>query len=160
MKTLIFVRHAKSTWDYRVDDIDRPLEEGGVKAAYKVAKVLKSYRVQVDVIYSSPAARALATCMIFLRELKIPYNSFYCVDDLYDFSGDKVLKFINQLNESASTVMLFGHNNAFTHLVNKLGSLPIENVPTAGLVELNFDTNSWKSLTKGVTIRTLFPKQL
>lgn len=160
MKTLIFVRHAKSSWDYRVEDIDRPLEESGIKAAYKVAEVLQSYKIQIDVTYSSPAARALATCMIFLRELKIPYESFYCVDDLYDFSGDKVLQFIKQLNESTSTVMLFGHNNAFTNLVNKLGSLPIENVPTAGMVELNFGAVSWKSVAKGVTMRTIFPKQL
>lgn len=160
MKTLIFVRHAKSSWDYPVDDIDRPLAETGIKAAHKVAKALKSQHVQIDATYASPAARALMTCMIFLREVNLPYESFKCIKELYDFSGDQVLQFVTHLNDAQDTVMLFGHNNAFTYLANKLGSVPIENVPTGGLVQINFDIAQWKHLAKGLTTQTIFPKQL
>jgi phosphohistidine phosphatase len=160
MKTLILMRHAKSTWDYAVDDKDRPLEEKGIKSAHQVAKEFKNKNITIDAMYSSPAARALMTCMIVLRELKFPYNQFYCTNELYDFSGESVFQFVHQLNNAHEVVMIFGHNYAFTHVANAWGSQPIDNVPTGGLVQLDFDVNDWKSIKEGLTTQILFPKQL
>jgi len=160
MKTLILVRHGKSSWDCPVDDMDRPLEERGIKEAHRVANTLKAQGIRIDAVYASPAARALMTCMIFLRELKFPYGLFHCTNELYDFSGENVFQFVGQLNNSHSAVMIFGHNFAFTNVVNKWGNIPIENVPTSGLVQLDFNANDWKSIHKGVTVQTIFPKQL
>jgi len=41
-----------------------------------------------------------------------------------------------------------------------LGNIYIENVPTCGFVAIAFDTNSWKDITVGKTIKTIFPRDL
>ncbi len=160
MKTIILVRHGKSSWEYSVSDKDRPLKEKGIKDVHKVVKAFMAYSTHLDAAYSSPANRALHTAMIFLRALNFPLDNFELSNELYDFSGEAVGRFIKQLNNKNDTVVIFGHNEAFTHIANSLGNLYIDNVPTSGLVQIDFDTNDWSTVVKGTTVRTLFPKQL
>jgi phosphohistidine phosphatase len=56
--------------------------------------------------------------------------------------------------------MVFGHNHAITAFVNAYGSVYIDNVPTCGVVIIDFDINNWKDLNKGKTVKTLFPRDL
>lgn len=160
MKTAILVRHGKSSWEYNVSDRDRPLMERGIKDVNKVAKEFSSNSIHIDAAYSSPANRALHTAMIFLRTLNFPFTKFELSNELYDFSGEDVYRFLKGLNNDQDTVIIFGHNEAFTHIANSLGNMYIDNVPTSGLVQLKFDTNDWSAVTKGITVQTLFPKQL
>lgn len=160
MKQLIMVRHGKSSWDLKVDDKDRPLLERGIKDGHLVAHAFSDRKIKVDAIYSSPANRALHTCVIFLRELQFPYENFRLTNELYEFSGEGVIQFVKALDNSLNTVMIFGHNNAFTNVVNHWGSKSIDNVPTTGLVRLNFKTDSWDSVEGGTTESVIFPKQL
>ena len=113
--------------------------------------ILASWNIQVNAVYSSPAIRALHTCVIFLRNLKIPYSNFSLTDDLYDFSGEDVLQFVRNLPDSQQIVMIFGHNHAFTEVANILGDVFIDNVPTTGLVHLSFEVPQWKNVQKGKT---------
>ena len=160
MKTIILVRHAKSSWEYSVSDRDRPLMERGIGDVHKVADEFRKKPIKIDAAYSSPANRALHTAIIFLRVIDYPLSKFELSDSLYDFSGDRVRSFIGSLDNDKETVIIFGHNEAFTHLVNSLGNRYIDNVPTSGLVELKFDVGDWRSVEKGTTGRTLFPKDL
>ncbi|RTE53402.1 histidine phosphatase family protein [Arenibacter aquaticus] len=160
MKTIILVRHGKSSWEYSVSDKDRPLKEKGIKDVHKVVKAFMANSIHLDAAYSSPANRALHTAMIFLRTLNFPLDNFELSNKLYDFSGEAVGSFIKQLNNNYDTVVIFGHNEAFTHIANSLGNLYIDNVPTSGLVQIDFDTNDWSAVVKGTTVRTLFPKQI
>ena len=160
MKTLIIVRHGKSSWEYSVSDKDRPLLQRGIFDAISVADVLNEQELSIDAIFSSPANRALHTAMIFLRQLYYPSDKFKVVNELYDFTGDTVLQFVKKIKDSLDTVVIFGHNHAFTHIANSLGNSYIDNVPTSGLVQLNFDVDSWASIEKGITKQTIFPKQL
>jgi phosphohistidine phosphatase len=160
MKNLILVRHGKSSWEYSVNDKDRPLLQRGINDGHLVVESFKQKDVNVDAIFASPATRAMHTCLIFLRQLHFPYGQFEITNELYDFSGDDVLQFVKNLDDSLDTVMIFGHNHAFTHLANALGNKYIENVPTSGLVYLTFDTNNWGTLERGITINTIFPKHL
>jgi len=82
------------------------------------------------------------------------------VDDLYDFGGHNVMFFVKSLNEFSQNVMIFGHNHAFTSICNIFGDVFIENLPTSGLVVIDFDTNSWHDIQKGSTRFTIFPKDL
>lgn len=160
MKTLILVRHGKSSWEYNVSDKDRPLKERGVNDALLVSSKLRDKNLNIDAVYSSPANRALHTCMIFLRQLEFSFSNLEIVEDLYDFSGDSDLNFIKGLDDSLNVILVFGHNHAFTQLANSLGNIYIENVPTSGLVHLKFDVDNWKSIAKGTTVETVFPKEL
>ncbi|GGW33107.1 SixA phosphatase family protein [Arenibacter certesii] len=158
MKTILLVRHGKSSWDYSVSDRDRPLMERGIKDAARVAKEYMKNSIKIDAAYSSPANRAMHTAIIFLRTINFPLEKFNLSHSLYDFTGDDVHSFIRSLDNSKDTVLLFGHNEAFTHIANSLGNIYIDNVPTSGFVEIKFDTNDWGAVVKGTTGRTLFPK--
>lgn len=160
MKELILVRHAKSSWEYDVQDADRPLGQRGITDAHLIARALDANLRGVQAIYSSPANRALHTCMILMREMKLPLTLLQVVRELYDFSGEGVMAHIKGLDDSLDKVMLFGHNNAMTHIANKWGSKYLENVPTCGVVHLSFEVASWKEISYGSTQQTVFPKNL
>ncbi|MFK7812581.1 MAG: histidine phosphatase family protein [Maribacter sp.] len=160
MKTLILVRHGKSSWEYSVGDKDRPLLERGINDASLVADKFHENGLNIDSIFSSPSNRALHTAMIFCRQMYFSLDNFRATECLYDFSGEEVLHFIKKLDNDFQTVMIFGHNHAFTHIANSLGNSYIENVPTSGLVQLEFDVDDWKSIEKANTKQIIFPKQL
>lgn len=160
MKKIILVRHGKSSWEYDVTDKDRSLLQRGITDGHLVTASLKEQKVEVDAIFSSPANRALHTAMIFMRELNYSFSDFQITNELYDFSGTGVRSFINGLHNDYDSVLIFGHNHAFTHIANTLGSTYIENVPTTGLVVLEFNSSDWSSIEKGTTVRTIFPKEL
>ncbi|RKR08095.1 phosphohistidine phosphatase [Maribacter vaceletii] len=160
MKNLILVRHGKSSWEYNVKDKDRPLKERGINDAFLVAEVLRKQQLNIDYVFSSPANRALHTSMIFCRELKHDFSNFQISNELYDFSGESVLSFVKTIDNNLNTIVIFGHNYAFTHIANSLGNNYIENVPTSGLVHLQFNEDKWSSVTKGITKQVIFPKQL
>ena len=160
MKTIILVRHGKSSWEFNVSDKDRPLKERGIDDAHLVSKVLKSSGISIDYAFSSPANRALHTCMIFLRNLDFDLNKLLVSAALYDFSGENVLSFLKQIDNDYKTILVFGHNYALTTLVNTLGDRYIENVPTAGLTKMEFSIESWNKITKGKTTQIVFPKEL
>lgn len=160
MKTVTFVRHGKSSWEYQVSDKDRPLKERGVNDAIFISDAFNKTNGSIDFIYSSPANRALHTSMIFTRTLEFDLAKFQVCDQLYDFSGNAVLHFLKGLDDSLNSVMIFGHNYAFTSLVNTLGDTYIENVPTSGLVQIEFDALKWHKIATGRTTLKLFPKDL
>lgn len=160
MKTLILVRHAKSSWEYDVSDRDRPLKKRGLNDAKLVSKEFFNRSIRPDKIFSSPANRAFSTCQIFIQTMGIPEEEVEIQEDLYDFGGHSVLNFLRSLNDDFSTVMVFGHNHAFTSMANLLGDRYIENLPTSGLVMIEFDVDSWSKITSGKSKHVIIPKEL
>ncbi len=160
MKTLYLVRHAKSSWEYDVIDHERPLNDRGFKDANLVSSHLKETLELPDLVISSDAMRAKTTAMIFMKNLGIVEGEILLNHELYDFSGEDVLQFVRELDDELNSVLIFGHNHAFTHIANSLGNSYIENVPTSGLVQLEFNVQNWASIEKGLTKQTIFPKQL
>lgn len=160
MKTLILVRHAKSSWEFNVDDKDRPLKKRGNNDADLVSIAFKNRGLVIDKVFSSPANRALSTCKIFINNLNISNDKLAIKDDLYDFGGEQVINFLKTLNTHYQNVMIFGHNNAFTSICNIFGNTFIDNLPTSGLVVIDFDVDSWIDINKGNTRFTIFPRDL
>ncbi|MEM0516959.1 MULTISPECIES: SixA phosphatase family protein [Aequorivita] len=160
MKTLYLVRHAKSSWKHDVDDHKRPLKGRGERDGKLVsAKVAKTIDPPQKII-SSDATRALATAHFFKTALKIDDADFETNHDLYDFSGQNVMRIIKSLPDGLDKVMIVGHNHAFTSVVNMLGNRYIDNVPTCGFIILAFDEKSWSDITTGKTVKTIFPRDL
>ena len=154
------MRHGKSSWDYDVSDKDRPLKERGIRDAHLVARKFIDSSVKIDAAFSSPANRALHTSMIFLRILSYDLDNFKVKESLYDFSGNSVFDFVKSLDNDMETIAIFGHNYAFTNLANRWGDQYIENLPTAGLVRIQFEEKDWSNIQKGSTKQIIFPKQL
>ncbi|TDD73925.1 SixA phosphatase family protein [Flavobacterium caseinilyticum] len=160
MKNLIIVRHAKSSWEEPLLDKERPLTKRGIKDAQLVSSQLSKSIPETYVIWSSTAKRAAETAAIFAQNLSYPVECIIYNDDLYTFNESKLEKIIKMSNNAFENVILFGHNGAITNFVNKFGDADIENVPTAGVVSLEFDTDDWKKIKKGKIKKIIFPKDL
>jgi len=160
MKNLILIRHAKSSWEAPLKDFDRPLMKRGILDAHDVSANISNFLPKTYIIWSSSAARASETALIFAQNISYPIESIIFKDDLYTFDDKQLEKVIKSCDNSLESIILFGHNEAITNFVNKFGDVFIENVPTSGFVSLQFDTESWDNINKGKTHKTIFPKDL
>jgi len=160
MKEIVIIRHAKSSWEYDYKDIDRPLKNRGITDAGLVSKEFLLFKYKPEFVFSSPAKRAVETCNIFVRNINISNNIVRFHDQLYDFGGDKVVDFIKSMDNTYNKVMIFGHNHALTSIVNLFGDQYIDNLPTCGLVVLEFDIDNWKDVDQGHIVKTIFPRDL
>ncbi|GGG49886.1 SixA phosphatase family protein [Bizionia arctica] len=160
MKKLILIRHAKSSWSEGISDHERGLESRGINDAKLVSLSFKQYQLLPNKVLSSAAKRAQNTAEIFLENLKIDSNIIEFDKNLYDFSGENLIKTIKAVSNDIETLMVFGHNEALTYFVNNFGDRYIENVPTSGLVIIEFQVDSWKYIYKGETVKIIFPRDL
>jgi len=160
MKTIVFIRHGKSSWEFPVSDIDRPLKSRGKTDALLVANEFLIHQFNPDLVVSSPAKRAIDICSIFMLKLNILEEILQINPTIYDFSGSSTADFIKSLDNNYQKVMLFGHNYAFTALANLFGNRYIENLPTSGLVMIDFNVDQWQNIDKGTTELIIFPKDL
>jgi len=159
MKTLYLVRHAKSSWEFDLEDHGRPLNERGLLDASLVARNIKDGIKAPDKIMSSDAVRAKTTAMLYLKALGIDPSVLILDPKLYDFNGREVEKIVRGTSDEVNCLMIFGHNNAMTSLVNKWGDLEIENVSTAAFTELVFKQKKWAEIKNGTTEQYITPKQ-
>lgn len=160
MKTLYLVRHAKSSWEYDLEDHQRPLNERGLSDAPLMAAHIKDFIKRPGRIVSSDAVRAKTTALLYLKGLGIPESEMKLEHKLYDFSGKGLQEVIKSCPDDIDCQMLFGHNHAMTNMVNKLGDEPIGNVSTAAFTAIEFDTDSWSSIEEGKTTHYIKPKHL
>ena len=160
MKSITFIRHAKSSWEYQLPDEERMLNKRGLFAAEFMASLDIVKSIQPDAVFCSSAKRTRETCDFFLKNA-IPTTALVeYSDQLYDFSGPNLEAFINTIDPKFSKVFIFGHNNALTAIVNQKGDQYIDNIPTCGIVKINFNTKRWEDCTKGSIALKLFPKTL
>src|SRR5512137_2550352 len=62
MKTLLLMRHAKSSWkDTELEDLQRPLNKRGRRLAPRMGELLREKELVPQLIYSSNAVRARQT---------------------------------------------------------------------------------------------------
>jgi phosphohistidine phosphatase len=160
MKTLVLIRHGKSSWEHPVSDLHRPLKSRGISDAKLVCDAFLKTDFMPDLVVTSPAKRAHDICKIFTNKMNISSENVQINPTIYDFEGSKTADFIKSLDENYQKVMLFGHNYAFTSLVNMFGNIYIDNLPTSGLVMINFDVDSWKDIKKGTTELMILPRDL
>ncbi len=163
MKTLVLLRHAKSDWGYEaLKDIDRHLNERGYEDAYFMSDWYEKNMLLPDLIISSSANRALNTAFIFARRFSIPESKVRIEEGIYESASPNLLNIISQLDNNNSCVMLFGHNPGITNLANELNKeLMFDNIPTCGIVCIEFDIKNWKDILKvkeGKLVNYKFPK--
>ncbi|OEK08392.1 histidine phosphatase family protein [Flavivirga aquatica] len=160
MKKIILIRHAKSSWKYDVIDHERPLNKRGYNDAELVSNYFIDNSLEINMVMSSDAVRAKTTAKIFINNLNINEDIVHYDHKLYDFAGNDLIEVIKSCDNSIDNLMIFGHNHAITAFVNTYGSQYIENVPTCGIVIIQFDIKKWNDLILGKTIKTIFPSSL
>lgn len=144
MKTIVIVRHAKSSWDVpSLDDHQRPLANRGLRDAPLMGARLAEWGPPVDRVISSSAVRALTTAELVTEEMGLPWDEIQVEDDLYHATEYEMLDLIREQDDYLDGLMLFGHNPGMTYLVNDLSDLDLDNLPTCGVVVLQFEVESW-----------------
>jgi phosphohistidine phosphatase len=146
MKTLLLIRHAKSSWaEAGLKDIDRPLNERGRKEAPMMAKRLRERGINVDLFVSSPAKRARSTAKLFAEEYDVKKDEILFAEDLYFATQDSFRNTVAGLKGKADTVALFSHNPGITEFANSLANVHIDDMPTCSIFAVQADTDKWES---------------
>ncbi len=144
MKTLLLVRHAKSSWaDSSISDFERPLNNRGKHDAPEMAKRLKAKKLGIDLFVSSPAMRAKKTAELFMRELDAKSKDLFLAKDLYEAPADNFYATIESLPDNKDAVAMFAHNPGITNFINAIGLTSLIEMPTCGIYAITVDTQHW-----------------
>lgn len=144
MKSVIIIRHAKSSWDnVGESDFDRPLNERGKEDAPKMAKRLLEREVSIDAFISSSAKRARKTAALFIKEFDGDKEDIILVPELYLAGPDAFYDAIAKAPASANTIALFSHNPGITEFANELTNVRIDDMPTCAIFAVKVDIKEW-----------------
>lgn len=147
MKTLLVLRHAKSSWDDpSLDDHERPLNGRGRKDAPRAGATLKTRGLTPDLVISSDAVRARTTAEAAADAAG--YKGKIALDRRLYLAGPReIVAVLRGLGDhDADTVMIVGHNPGLEELVSHLGARP-EPMPTAALAQIALPIAEWQALT-------------
>ena len=157
MRTLVLVRHAKSSWkDAELADRDRPLNPRGRRDAPEMGRRLAARGATPDRIVTSPAFRAATTASVIADAVGYPEREIIQDERLYGAGSEEILEVIRGIENRFDRVFLFGHNPGLTDLVNKLSEEPIPNVPTCGVVEFRIAGEAWRDVRRDTVMRVEF----
>lgn len=145
MKTLLLIRHAKSSWnDVTLPDFERPLNERGKHDAPLMAKKVKDKKIEIDAFVSSPAKRAKKTAEIFMDEFETKEKKLILIPSLYEATVEKFYDAVENLKDKNETVALFAHNPGITDFINSLECTPVYDMPTCAVYAIKIKTKTWK----------------
>ena len=149
MKTVLLLRHAKSSWDNPgLADFDRPLAKRGLKDAPIIGQVIADLGIVPDKIISSPAKRARQTTELMAKACGYK-KSITWQDSFYGGYSDTLIDALRILPDAVELAMLVGHSPTMEETVEALlvgeGEFSIR-MPTAALVCLDLDIMTWESL--------------
>lgn len=157
MKTLVLVRHAKSSWkDPGLADRDRPLNPRGRRDAPEMGRRLAARGASPDRILTSPALRAATTAAVIAEAVGYPQREIVEDERLYGAGSEEILEVIRGVEDRFDRVFLLGHNPGLTDLVNELSDEPIRNVPTCGVVKFRIAGKSWSDVGRDTAVRVDF----
>jgi len=149
MKTLLIIRHAKSSWDNpSLADFDRTLTERGKDDARMMAKRAIGNSIKIDGFVSSPAKRAKKTAKIFMNEYGKDEKDLLLMPLLYEASVKDYYDVVQNLDDKNATIALFAHNPTITEFINSLECSPIYNMPTCAVFALKIKTENWKQFSE------------
>jgi len=145
MKTLILVRHAKSSHSFGVSsDFDRPLNDRGFREASEMGKKLFKKNTRIDQFVSSPAIRAKTTAELFVAEYDRKLKEILFVPLLYHADPDAFYEIVGKLDNAYDHVALFSHNPGITDFAGTLTSAHIAHMPTSSVFAVTAPVDSWK----------------
>jgi len=162
MKTLLLMRHAKSSWkDASLADHERPLNKRGRQDAPLMGHVLVDRELLPQKILCSSAVRARQTAEALRETASYPSEIDY-LDRLYMAEADEYLNVLRELPDDLERVMVIGHNPGMETLLQLLSGR-IEALPTAVIAHLVLPISQWAQLsstTEGELVEIWRPKEL
>lgn len=169
MKTLILLRHAKSSWeDGDLVDFERHLNLRGRTAARRVGRSVRALGPEFDAVVISPAARSVETWEGFVQgygpapEPKLePTIYLAAVETLFDL--------VRSTDDSIERLLVVGHNPGLERLALLLSrgddgkrARLAEKYPTGALVEIDLPVDRWRdaAVSTGIIRRFVTPQDL
>lgn len=162
MKTLLILRHGKSSWkNAELADHDRPLKKRGKRDAGKIGDLMRYEGLEPDIILTSTAKRAADTAKIvadttgFDGEIRSHRTIYH--GDILDY-----LELINSLESEINTVLIVGHNPGLEEFLSDLID-EVEWMPTGTLAQVALAIDDWGNLeeiTTGKLINLWRPREL
>ena len=162
MKSLLILRHAKSSWSHPgLSDHDRPLNKRGKRDAPRMGKLLLDEDLLPDLIISSTAKRARKTAS---RVVKASGYGGKVVKarDLYHAFPEDYVSVLRKLAAKNKCVMIVAHNPGLEELLETLTG-QAERLPTAALAQVSLPIDRWRALTletKGTLVNLWRPKEM
>ena len=145
VKTLLILRHAKSSWDDEsLSDHDRPLSRRGVRAAHRMGRLLEEEALWPDLILCSTAERA-ATTVQHVTEAGGFMGQTYYLRELYGAGPSDYIDAVSTLGGEAGCVMVLGHNPGLEMLVQAITGV-WHRMPTAALAAITLEIDDWSDL--------------
>ena len=162
MKTLLLMRHGKSSWsDDALADHDRPLKKRGQDASDRIGLLLSESKLVPDHILTSSAVRALETTQRVIQTAQWSGEA-EVVPELYHADPKSLVAIVSRVPNRVDRLLVIGHNpgleNWLTCLIGR-----IETFPTAALAQVELDIESWLDLTpetRGNLQKLWRPKEL
>lgn len=159
MKTILLMRHAKSSWDDpSLADFDRPLNNRGLKAAPFMARLLKEKGLKPDILVTSPAARASATAEIVSKKLRAKLETDARI---YEASLERLRDVAVEFTDEARSAMLVGHNPGMEAFLRYLTG-EVQPMPTAAVAVIETNVDEWIKLSEkcGRLVEIYRPREL
>lgn len=166
MKTVLLLRHAKSSWaDAGLDDFDRPLNDRGREAAPRIAAHLADAGLLPEIVVASPAQRTRETVTALVPALGGKAEIVY-EDKVYLAPSKTLLKLVHGLDDRLASVLIVGHNPGLEELAkslaghgnDKLRKRLAGSYPTGALAALSFDVARWRDVAAGAGRLTHFAR--
>jgi len=162
LKTLLILRHAKSSWkDNNLADHDRPLKARGKRDAPRMGSLIKNENLIPNFILSSTAKRTQDTIELVAEACsydgKIKFRR-----DLYNAWTSDLIDILRGLKSKHKCVMIVGHNPGLEELLYVLTGEE-EWLPTSALAQIKLPINRWNNLddeTEGKLINLWRPREL
>ena len=148
MRTLLLLRHAKSSWaDSSAPDFERPLASRGIADAPRVGLALRQRGPLPDLVLSSPAVRATQTIEAVVKAAALGVTPRFD-ENIYGASSGELMKIVRSIPDTSRCAMLVGHNPGFAETVSRLTDTS-QDMPTAALACIEFQIENWTDVEDG-----------
>ncbi len=146
MKTLLLMRHGKSSWkDETLDDFDRPLKKRGKRDVPKMAVMMRDERLIPDYVLASPAIRSRETVDLLAEGLDLDDDMIEYVEEFYQAEIEDYFDVLTDLADSFLKVLIVGHNPSLEAFLQTLTG-EIEPLPTSAIACIKLGIASWDEL--------------
>lgn len=142
MKTLLLMRHAKSSHDDEgLPDAERPLNERGRRDAPRMAARLAAAGLLPDRILCSTALRAKETAALVMEAPGFT-GGLKFLGRLYGATPDEILEVVAESGGDAARLMVVGHNPGMEQLLRRLTEFD-DPMPTAAIAQIELPIAGW-----------------
>jgi phosphohistidine phosphatase len=151
MKTLLLMRHAKSSWkESNIPDHDRPLNRRGKHDAPLMGKQLRDQKMNLDLIISSTALRAETTANLIAKAVR--YKGKIILDkSIYDAEPKDLFTLLSNSSDEYNSILLVGHNPTMEETVQMITNSPELTMATCAVAHLTLSIDTWTDLKEKQT---------